>query len=142
MMTSDRRFQQRSAEEIEMQNIPVLLSGYRLMVTEAPTTKMRETRAGEFEPVTDREGVTQFVVVLFAKPIAQPGQRSRKGEEIKVNLSADPGDGFEEGSYVELVNPIVNTYEMRDPNTGAITASGLWFKADGLTPAARSRKSA
>jgi hypothetical protein len=33
-----------------------------------------------------------------------------------VNLPVDPGDGFEEGSYVELINPLLNTYEMRDDN--------------------------
>jgi hypothetical protein len=122
-----------------MQNIPVLLSGYRLMVTEPPTTKLREVREGEFEPVT-RDGVTQFVVVVLAKPAEQVGQRSRKGEEIKVTLSTDPGDGFDEGSFVELVNPVLNSYSFK--NDKGETVSGVAFKADGLTPASKSCKSA
>ncbi|MTD53875.1 hypothetical protein [Amycolatopsis pithecellobii] len=119
-----------------MQDISINLGNYRLMVTEAPTMKTRENaQTGELETVTNRAGEVQFVVVLFAKPVAQPGRRPGKGEEIRVNLPADPGEGFDEGSYVELINPVLNTYEMRDDN-GRITASGLWFKADGLKPAA------
>jgi hypothetical protein len=48
--------------------------------------------------------------------VPQQGKRPGKGEEIRVNLPVDPGDGFEEGSYVELINPLLNTYEMRDDN--------------------------
>ncbi|WP_026452809.1 hypothetical protein [Saccharomonospora iraqiensis] len=124
-----------------MDDIPVNLSGYRLMVTEEPTMKMRENKAGEMEPATDRYGVAKFVVMLFAKPRPVQGQRTGKGEEIKVTLVADPGEGFEEGSYVELINPILNTYEMRGED-GRITASGVWFKADGLKPAGPSISSA
>ncbi|MGC7101613.1 hypothetical protein ACPZ19_43650 [Amycolatopsis lurida] len=121
-----------------MKDIAINFGGYRLMVTEEPTMKTRENRqTGEIETVTNRAGETQFVVMLFAKPRPVEGRRTGKGEEIKVNLSADPGEGFEEGSYVELINPVLNTYEMRDPETGQITGSGLWFKADGLKPAGR-----
>jgi hypothetical protein len=119
-----------------MQDISINLSNYRLMVTEEPTTKMRENKAGEMEPVTNKAGETQFVVVLFAKQRPRQGQRPGKGEEIKVNLPVDPGDGFVEGSYVELIDPVLNTYEMRN-DEGRITASGLWFKAAGLKPAGR-----
>lgn len=118
-----------------MQDISINLGNYRLMVTEAPTMKTRENQqTGELETVTNRKGEVQFVVVLFAKPVPQPGKRPGKGEEIRVNLPVEPGDGFEEGNYVELINPVLNTYEMRDDN-GRITASGLWFKAEGLKPA-------
>lgn len=119
-----------------MQDISINLSNYKLMVTEAPTVKTRENpQTGELETVTNRKGEVQFVVVLFAKPIPQQGRRQGKGEEIRVNLPADPGEDFEEGTYVELINGVLNTYEMRD-DTGRITASGLWFKADSLKPAA------
>jgi hypothetical protein len=120
-----------------MQDISINLSNYKLMVTEAPTMKTRENpQTGELETVTNRAGEVQFVVVLFAKPIPREGRRQGKGDEIRVNLAAEPGDGFEEGTYVELINGVLNTYEMRD-DTGRITASGLWFKADGLKPAAQ-----
>ncbi|SDN55288.1 hypothetical protein [Allokutzneria albata] len=122
-------------------DIPVHLGHYRLMVTEAPTVKMRESEGGVLTPVTNREGEEQYMVVLFAKPRPQPGKRPGKGEEIKVNLPGDPGEDFEEGSYVELVNPVINTYEMRNPE-GRITASGLWFKADGLKPVISAARSA
>lgn len=117
------------------------LSGYRLMVTEEPTMKMRENKGGEMEPATDRDGVAKFVVMLFAKPRPRPGERTGRGEEIKVTLACDPGEGFTEGSYVELVNPVLNTYEMRGED-GQITGSGVWFKADGLKPVGASLDSA
>lgn len=121
-----------------MKDIPVNLGGYRLMVTEEPQMKMRENPAGEQEPVVDRDGITQFVVMLFAKPRPQPGVRPGKGEEIKVNLSCDPGEGFTEGSYVELVNPVLNTFEIADrENPRKISQAGVWFKADGLKPTSR-----
>lgn len=116
-----------------MKDIPANLSGHKLMVTEEPQMKMRENKSGEMETVVDRDGVAQFVVMLFVKPKPQPGVRQGKGEEIKVNLSADPGEGFDEGSYVELINPVLNTYEMRGEG-GEITNAGIWFKADGLKP--------
>ncbi len=120
-----------------LNDIPVILSHYKLMITEAPCVKMRELDGGQLVPVVDRNtNEEQFVVVLFAKARPSEGRRKTKGEEIKVNLPRDPGEGFEEGDYVELINPVINTYEMRGED-GKITASGLWFKADGLTPAAR-----
>ncbi|MGO1050506.1 hypothetical protein [Crossiella sp. CA198] len=121
-----------------LQDLPVNFGGHRLMITESPTVKMKELDNGVMTPVVDRRtGIEQYTVILFAKPRPAEGRRTAKGEEIKVNLPGDPGPGFEEGSYVELVNAVVNTYEMRNEN-GAITASGLWFKADGLKPVSRS----
>jgi hypothetical protein len=118
-----------------MKDIAFIATNYKFMITEEPAMKTRENKkTGEFETVVDRDGVTQFVVMLFAKPRPQPGQRVGKGEEIKVNLASDPGDGFAEGSYVELINPVLNTYEMTN-DEGRITGSGLWFKAEGLKPA-------
>ncbi|MFD9893549.1 hypothetical protein ACFWY9_29750 [Amycolatopsis sp. NPDC059027] len=118
-----------------MDNIPFISSGYKFMVTEAPTVKMKENKDGELEPVLDKKTKEpQYIVMLFAKPRPVPGERQGKGEEIKVNLPTDPGDEFEEGTYVELVSPVLNTYEMRNAE-GRITGSGLWFKAEGLKPA-------
>lgn len=119
-----------------MDNVPISLSGYTLRVTEPPTVKTRQTDTGEVEPVTNRDGELQFVVTLFAKPVAVEGQRQGKGTEIRVNLGADPGDGFAEGMVVELLNPLLNTYEIRDrEHPQLIASSGQWFKADGLKPA-------
>ncbi|MFC7342117.1 hypothetical protein [Saccharopolyspora griseoalba] len=111
-----------------LRNIPANMQGYKLMVTEPPQPKMRENDNGMQEIATDRNGVQQFVVSLFAKRKAQPGEFAGKGEEIRVTLTADPGDGFEEGTYVQLIDATVSHWE----NNGR---SGLSFKANGLTPA-------
>jgi hypothetical protein len=119
-----------------MQDISINLSTYKLMVTEEPTTKMRRNEHGEDEPVTNRDGELQFVVSLFAKPRRVAGEKTPKGEEITVNLPVDPGEGFEEGSYVELVNPVLNTYAIPDKtDPKKIANAGIWFKAAGLKPA-------
>jgi hypothetical protein len=112
-----------------MQNIPVMLNGYRMTVVDPPAPKVRE----DGSTVTNRDGVTQFVVSVFAKVRPVPGERVPKGEEIKVTLETDPGEGFDEGSRVELVNPRVSPYEIKGDN--GRTVSGLSFRAMGLTPA-------
>ena len=106
-----------------MRDIPVMLSGYRLTVVEPPAPKTREDGNGGQVIVTDRQGVTQFVVSLFAKLSVAAGQRAPKGEEIKVTLEADPGEGFEEGMRVELQNARLNAYEMQTPD--GRTMSGM-----------------
>jgi len=113
-----------------MQNIPVMLDGYRLTVVEPPAPKVRED--GSF--VTDREGVRQFVVNVFAKLRTGPDGRVPKGEEIKVTLETDPGAGFDEGARVALVGVRVSPYEIKGDN-GRVS-SGLSFRAAGLAPAA------
>ncbi len=115
-----------------MQNLPVVMSGYKLMVVEPPTRKMREDERGNLVPVTDRDGTAQFVVSLFAKLAVGPGQRAPKGEEIKVTLTADPGEGIYEDMRVELIEPRVSPYQVE--NRGRVS-SGLSFKAAGLKPA-------
>lgn len=114
-----------------MRNIPVNLGGYKLMVTEAPTLKTKENDDGVEEPVTVR-GVQQFVVSLFAKKRPQPGQYAEKGEEIKVTLTAEPGEGFEEGTYVQLIDATVSPWQ--NERNGRFS-SGLAYRADGLSPA-------
>ncbi len=114
-----------------MRDIPVVLDGYKLTVVDPPAPKTREDDNGVVQVVTDREGATQFVVSLFAKLRVERGQRSPKGEEIKVTLMTDPGEGFEEDTRVELIAPVLNAYEI----TGARgTVSGVAFKAMGLKP--------
>jgi hypothetical protein len=119
-------------EENVMRDIPVMLNGYKLTVVEPPMPKTREDGQGGQVLVTDRDGVTQFVVSLFAKLRALPGQRVPKGEEIKVTLETDPGEGFEEDVRVELVNPRINAYQIDSPDGRSI--SGISFKATGLKP--------
>ncbi|GAA1994524.1 hypothetical protein [Amycolatopsis minnesotensis] len=118
-----------------MKDLSINLAAYRLMVTEEPAVKMRELEDGSSEPVTNQEGEVQFVVTLFVKPKALPGRRQGKGEEIRVNLPADPGEGFVPGTYVELISPVLNSYAIADQkNPGLIAAAGNWFKAEGLKP--------
>jgi hypothetical protein len=115
-----------------MRDIPVVLSGYKLTVVEPPAPKMRDDGNGGWVTVTDRQGVTQFVVSLFAKLRVQPGERAPKGEEIKVTLATDPGDGFGEDARVELVDPRLNAYQIDTEDGRSI--SGISFKAMGLKP--------
>lgn len=112
-----------------MRDLPVVLEGYKLTVVDPPGPKVRE----DGSVVTNREGQTQFVVSLFAKLRTEPGVRAPKGEEIKVTLETDPGDGFVEDARVALVNPRINAYQIDSPEGRSI--SGIAFKAFGLAPA-------
>ncbi|MBB3662450.1 hypothetical protein FB384_001354 [Prauserella sediminis] len=118
-----------------MRNIPVDLGGFKLMVSEAPVVKTREDENGNVVPVTNYEdGSQQFVVSLFAKRKPRPdGGRVGKGEEIKVTLATDPGDEFDEGMYVELIDATASPWGMKDQQ-GNVN-SGLSFKAAGMKPA-------
>lgn len=118
-----------------MRDIPVLLNGYRLTVVEPPEPKTRDDGTGRPVPVTDRNGVTQFVVSLFAKQRVGPGERAPKGEEIKVTLATDPGEGFEEDTRVELIDARLNAYQIDTEDGRSI--SGIAFKAMGLKPVGR-----
>ena len=112
-----------------MQNIPVVLDGYRMTVVEPPAVKTDQ----EGKPLLTRDGVRQFVVHVFVKAQTGPGGRTPKGEEIKVTLETDPGEGFDEGTRVALVGPRVSPFEIKSDN-GRVT-SGLSFRAVGLAPA-------
>jgi hypothetical protein len=109
-----------------MRNIPINLGGYRLMITELPTMKTREGKDGQTEVVTDNDGVTKFVVSVFAKV------KGQKGEEIKVTLSTDPGQQFEDGDLVELVDATISPYAFK--NDRGETVAGVAFSAAGLKP--------
>ena len=87
--------------------------------------------------MTDRNGVTQFVVSLFVKQRVAAGERAPKGEEIKVTLATDPGDGFEEDTRVELVDARLNAYQIDTEDGRSI--SGIAFKAMGLKPVQTAR---
>ncbi|MCI2416310.1 hypothetical protein MOQ72_02650 [Saccharopolyspora sp. K220] len=115
-----------------LKNIPANMQGYKLLITEAPQPKVRENENGVQEVVTDRQGAQQFVVSLFAKRKTEPGQYAEKGEEIKVTLTADPGDGFEEGTYVQLIDATMSHWQ--NERNGRYS-SGISFRAHGLTPA-------
>jgi len=120
-----------------LQDIPVFMGHFKVMITETPAAKMKRNTDGVEVPATDREGRPQYVVTVFVKPVPREGGRKLKGEEVKVNLGpVFPGEDFEEGDYVELINPVVNTYELTN-DQGRITGSGLWWKADGLKPMTR-----
>jgi len=122
-----------------MRDIPVNLNGYKLVVVEPPAPKLRDDGNGVQIPVTDRQGVTQFVVSLFAKLRVGPGERAPKGEEIKVTLATDPGEGFGEDTRVELVDARLNAYQI-DNGDGRVS-SGIAFKAMGLKPVGAPRGS-
>ncbi len=116
-----------------MRDLPVLLSGYKCTVVEPPAPKTKDDGKGRQVPVVDRNGVTQFVVALFVKQLVGPGERAPKGEEIRATLETDPGEGFDEGARVELINPRVSPYEIKGDDGRSI--SGIAFKATGLKPA-------
>ena len=120
-----------------MRDIPVVLSGYKLTVVEPPAPKTRDDGNGGQLAVVDRQGVTQFVVSLFAKLRVQPGERAPKGEEIKVTLATDPGPGFEEDARVELIDARLNAYQIDTEDGRSI--SGVSFKAMGLKPVGAAR---
>jgi hypothetical protein len=108
-----------------MRNIPVVLDGFKLMITEEPALKTREVN-GVTEVVTDRDGANVYTVSVFAKA------RGEKGEEIKVTLATDPGEGFADGDLVELVGATVSPYSFK--NDRGETVSGIAFRAIGLKP--------
>ncbi|MDT7692141.1 MAG: hypothetical protein QOI75_1508, partial [Pseudonocardiales bacterium] len=99
-----------------------------------------QKRAGS-GPVIDRNGAPQYVVSLFAKRLPMEGERAPKGEEIRVTLETDPGEGYQEGLRVELIHPRVNAWEIKDDETGRVS-SGLAFKALGLKPGVLPRAAA
>ena len=112
-----------------MKNIPINLSGYKLKIVEPPTMKMKQ---GTNEPSTAYDGTIQFVVALFVRPLPLPDGRQGKGEELKVTLTADPGDGFAEDTVVELIDPTVSAFSMKTEDGRDL--SGISFKAAGLKP--------
>lgn len=123
-----------------MKDIPADLGGYTLMVTECPERKTREVD-GRTEVVVDRvTNAAVFTVSLFAKLRASDGARRAKGEEIKVTLETDPGEGFDEGVYVALINLRISPYSFL--NDRGQVLSGLSFKATGLSPVRSSSKAA
>jgi hypothetical protein len=104
-----------------MRNIPVNLGGYKLRVVEEPAIKTDQegrvlTAYGSDDPL--------YTIAVFAKPVATEDGYRGKGEELKITLSADPGQ-IEEGELVEMIAPTVSHWE-RDGR------SGLTWKAQGV----------
>ncbi len=121
-----------------MRDIPANLNGHKLMITEPPAMKTRSVKQkdGSFtEEIVVNNDVTMFAVDLLVKERAQPGRKASKGEVITVTLTADPGEGFEEGDYVELIDLVINPYRI-DSEDGRVIA-GIAFKAAGLKPVIR-----
>ncbi len=116
-----------------MRDLPVDLGGYTLIVSESPCVKTREEDGQTVEVVDRATNAKVFTVSLFAKLRAEgPGGRRAKGEEIRVTLETDPGEGFEEGASVALVNARVSPYAIEGPYG---MNAGISFKAVGLAPA-------
>ena len=61
-----------------MRDLSVVLDGFKLTVVEPPAPKMRQDANGADVPVTDRDGVAQFVVSLFAKLRCRRGSGRRR----------------------------------------------------------------
>ncbi|MFG1881114.1 hypothetical protein [Micromonospora sp. NPDC049102] len=106
-----------------MRNIPVNMSGFKLRVVEEPSIKADQdgkvlTAYGTSDPL--------YTVAVFAKPVATEDGYRGKGEELKITLSADPGQ-IDEGDLVELIGATVSHWE-RDGK------SGLSWKAKGVKP--------
>lgn len=114
-----------------LRNIPVELSGHKVLVTEVPTVKTREDKNGQQQVVTDRDGATQYVVALFVKPRPNGDGYAGKGAEIKCTLETDPGDVVSEGDRIELINPRVSHWENEIDGR---QMSGLAWRATGVKP--------
>jgi hypothetical protein len=112
-----------------MRNVPIYLGGYKVKIVEPPTMKMKQDST---EPATSYDGVIQFVVSLFVKPMPRNDRPAGKGEEIRVTLASDPGEGFTEDMQVELIDATVSAYSMKTDDGREL--SGLSFRAAGLKP--------
>jgi hypothetical protein len=123
-----------------LRNLPVVLDGYTLMITEAPEVKMRTDDDGNVLGPKLVYGTDQpeYVVSLFAKRTADANGRKGKGEEIKVTLTSDPGEDWTEGQYVALRRCTVSLTAIPHPTVrNAFSFAGLSFQAEGLSPAVR-----
>lgn len=109
-----------------LKNIPVVLEGYKLRVTEEPTAKTYTNDDGVAEMAVDPTTKTQLFVVsvLMKQRPSEQGGRVGKGFEVKVTLDADPGE-IEEGQVVELIKPRISQWEKNGRNGVAVRATGL-----------------
>ncbi|SDP96616.1 hypothetical protein SAMN04487905_1216 [Actinopolyspora xinjiangensis] len=109
-------------------NVPVVLDGYKLQVTEDPVLKMRQDENGNDVAVTDREGVQQYVVMVFGKPRGQDGRPNGRGVEVKVTLETEPGEDITSGATVELINPRLSYWT----NDNGKHRCGIAYRATGV----------
>ncbi|SDD49546.1 hypothetical protein [Glycomyces harbinensis] len=116
-----------------LQKLPINLTGYSLMVTEAPELKTFVKDGQSQVAMTYDTQESIYVVSVFAKSLQkfENGKRP-KGEEIKVEFTRDPGEEFDEGMYVQLDRPSVSVSEFtNDKGRTFVTQK---FAAEGLVP--------
>lgn len=108
-----------------LKNVPVMLEGYKLRVTEEPALKTYTTDGGAQEIAVDPTTKTNlFVVSLLMKQRATESRSAGKGFEVKVTLEADPGE-VDEGQLVELIQPRISQWSMNGREGVAVRAAGL-----------------
>jgi hypothetical protein len=117
-----------------LQNLPVNLEGYKLMVTEAPELKMFMKDGQQQVATVYGTGEPIYVISVFAKAkeAGASGKRLR-GEEIRVELTNEPEEAIEEGSYVSFVRPTVSVTDFTPD--GGDRFVGQKFRASSVVPA-------
>ncbi|PRY62552.1 hypothetical protein [Glycomyces artemisiae] len=120
-----------------LQKLPINLSGYSLMVTEAPELKTFEKDGQTTVATTFDTKESIFVVSVFAKPLQKSAFGKRlKGEEIKVEFTREPDQEFDEGTYIQLDRPTVSVSEFTNEKNKTFVSQK--FQAEGLVPAPKS----
>ena len=110
-----------------LKNVPVVLEGYKLRVTEEPAPKTYTNDTGSTEMAFDSSGAQLFVVSLLMKQRpSEQGGRVGKGFEVKVTLETDPShEDIEEGQLVELINPRISQWAMNGREGVSMRAAGI-----------------
>lgn len=110
-----------------LKNVPVVLEGYKLRVTEEPVAKTYTNDTGGTEMAFDSSGAQLFVVSLLMKQRpSEQGGRVGKGFEVKVTLETDPShEEIEEGQLVELINPRISQWSMNGREGVSMRAAGI-----------------
>ncbi|GAB3291804.1 hypothetical protein [Parasphingorhabdus pacifica] len=111
-----------------LKNIPVVLEGYKLRVTEEPevkTYKNKETGLQEVATDPQNANSTLYVVSLLMKQLPSEGRPTGKSFEVKVTVETDPTGQVEEGQLVELHNPRISQWDMNGRQGVSMRASGI-----------------
>lgn len=109
-----------------LKNVPVVLDGYKLRVTEEPVAKTYTNDTGGTEVAFDMNGAQLFVASLLMKQRPSEGRRAGKGFEVKVTLETDPsGEEIEEGQLVELIQPRISQWSMNGREGVSLRATGI-----------------
>ncbi|WP_157930657.1 hypothetical protein [Glycomyces xiaoerkulensis] len=119
-----------------LQKLPIDLSGYTLMISEAPELKSFTDKNGQTQVATEY-GTDKpvYVVSVFAKSRQTFANGKRpKGEEIKVEFTREPAEQeFDEGMYIQLDRPTVSVSDFTNPEGNRFINQK--FHAEGLVPA-------